>query len=90
MTLDLSNDYIRGAVALVGVYLPMYALIKTYKVAQHPEYQTRTGYWTVGLLLVGSLLFYAFALDGRGRIILGGVSLILLAIMLGVEFFSNR
>ena len=90
MMLDLSSDYTRGAVTLIGVYLPMYALIKAYKVARYSEYQTRTGYWTVGLLLVGSLLFYAFVLEYRGRIILSGVSLLLLAMMLGVEFINDR
>ena len=68
MGLDLSHEYTRGAVTLVGVFLPMYALIKAYKVARYSEYQTRAGYWVAGLLLVGSLLFYAFVLEYRGRI----------------------
>jgi hypothetical protein len=90
MGLDLSNENTRNAVTLVGVFLPMYALIKAYKVARYSAYQTRTGYWLAGLLLVGSLLFYAFVLEYRGRIILGGVGLLLLAMMLVVEFFTDR
>ena len=90
MSLDLSNDYARNAVGLVGLFLPMFALIKAYKVAHYSEYRTRTEYWTAGLLLVGCILLYAFVLDYRARIILGGVCLIILAMMLVVNFFNNR
>jgi hypothetical protein len=90
MALDLSNDYARNAVWLVGLFLPMFALIKAYKVARYSKYHTRTGYWTAGLLLIGCALLNAFVLDYRARIILGGVSLLLLAMMLVVEFFNNR
>jgi hypothetical protein len=90
MALDLSNDYARNTVGLVGLFLPMFALIKAYKVARYQEYRTGAGYWTTGLLLVGCISFYAFVLDYRGRIILGGVGLLILAMMLVVNFFNNR
>ena len=90
MTLDLSNEYARYAACDVAIFLPMFTLIKAFKVARYSEYQNRTGYWTVGLLLLGCTLFYAFALDYRARIIWGGSSLILLAMMLAVHFFNNR
>lgn len=90
MALDLSNDYARNAVGLVGLFLPMFGLIKAYKVARYSEYRTRTEYWTASLLLVGCTLFYAFVLDYRGRIILGGIALLILTTMLAVNFFNNR
>lgn len=90
MALELSNDYARNAVGLVGLFLAVFALIKAYKVTRYSEYRTRTGYWSAGLLLIGCTVFYAFVLDFRGRIILGGVALLLLAMMLVVNFFNNR
>ena len=90
MALDFSNDYARNAVGLVAIFLPMFALSKAFKVVKYPEYQTWTGYWMAGLLLVGCALFYAFVLDYSSRIILGGVSLLILAMMLVVKFFEDR
>ena len=90
MALDLSNDYTRNAIVLVAIFLPMFALIKAYKVARYSEYRTRTGYWTAGLLLVGCTLFYVFVLDYGGLIILGGAFFILLVMILVVHFFSKR
>ena len=90
MALDLSNDYARNAVGLVAIFLPMFALSKAFKVAKYSEYQTRAGYWMAGLLLIGCALFYAYVLDYSSRIILGGVSLLILAMMLVVKFFNER
>jgi hypothetical protein len=90
MAIDLSNKYVLGAVVLVALYLPMFSLIKAYKVAKHPEYRTKLEYWKAGLLLLGSILFYAFVLDYGERIIIGGCALFLLAAMLVVNFFNNR
>ena len=44
MVIDLSNDYVLGAVVLMALYLPMFSLIEVYKVAKYPEYRTKLRY----------------------------------------------
>jgi len=90
MGLDFSNDYIRNGVGLVAIFLPHFALINAYKLARYSAYRTTRRYAVVGLLLLGSTLFYSLVLSHSQRIIFGGFSLLFLTIMVVADFVNDR
>ena len=90
MRLDFSNDYIRNAVGLVAISLPHFALTQADKLARYSAYRTTRGYVMATLLLLGSTLFYFFALDQGQRIIFGGFSALFLTIIAAANFINER
>ena len=82
MRLYLSITLIQGAVGLSALFMPIFFVVRLYKTTKYGELRSIAAYSITALLLVGSILVYAFVLDYTGRVMYGILSPLLLCMFL--------
>lgn len=88
MPLDLSNEYLRNAVAFLALFAPILFSTEVFKVYYQKAERTTRTYVLMGTYLVVSFVLYAFVLDGKPRLFSALCSAMLLGVFFAGHFFN--